>query len=62
MPFEPAHEIGRQEGVDARLRRFRDEVPEARQRHAGRAALVDHRGDAGMNADHVGIEPKRPLT
>ena len=30
-------------------------MPEAGQRHAGRAALVDQRGHAGLNAHHVGI-------
>ena len=60
MPFEAAHEIGRQEGVDPRLRRLRDEMAEARQRHAGRAALVDHRGDAGMHADHVRVHAEPP--
>ena len=31
-------------------------MAEARQGHAGGAALVDHRGDAGMHAHHVGIQ------
>ena len=56
MTFETADQIGRQERIDAGLRRVRDEMPEARQRHAGRAALVDQRGDAGMDADQIGIQ------
>ena len=56
VSFEPADQIRRQERIDAGLRRVGDEMPEARQRHAGRSALIDHRGDAGMHADQVGIE------
>jgi hypothetical protein len=45
----------RQEGVDSRLRRLGDEMAEARQGHARRAALVDHCGDARLHADQVGV-------
>ena len=55
MPFEAADQIGRQERIDAGLRGVHDEMPEARQRHAGRAALVDQRGHAGVHADQIGI-------
>ncbi len=55
MAFEAADQIGRQEGVDAGLGCLGDEVAEARQRHAGRAALIDHRGDAGLHADQIGV-------
>jgi len=55
MAFEAADQIRRQERIDARLRRVHDEMPETRQRHAGWAALVDQRGDAGVHADQIGI-------
>ncbi len=32
-----------------------DEMPETRQRHAGRAALIDQRRHAGLHADHVRV-------
>ena len=56
MAFQPAHDIGGNEGQRARPGGLGDEMTEARQRHAGRAALIDHRGHAGMHADHVGVE------
>ena len=55
MALEPAHQVSRQECIDARLRRLGDEVPEAGQRHAGRAALIDQCRHAGLHAHHVGI-------
>ncbi len=55
MPFQPADQISRQEGKNARLGFFDDEIAEAGQGHAGRAALIDDRGDARVHADHVGI-------
>ena len=56
MSFQSPHEIGREKGVNARCRLFRDEVAEPRQRHAGGAALIDNGGDAGAHADHVRVE------
>src|SRR5882757_10810255 len=55
MPLEPTDEIGRQERIDARLRWLRDKIPEARQRHAGRTALIDQGRHAGLHADHVRV-------
>ena len=55
VPFQATHQIGGEEGVGTRLGFRRDEVPETRQGHAGGAALIDQRRDAGLNADHVGI-------
>ena len=56
MPLQSAYEVGGQEGVDPGLRRLGHEVAKAREGHAGGAALVDHGGDAGMNAHHVGVQ------
>ncbi len=56
VPLEAADQIGRDEGVDAGLRLLGDEVAEARERHAGRPALIDQGGDARMHPHHVGIE------
>ena len=56
MAFKAADQISRQERINLRLRLLDNEVPEARQRHARRAALVDHRGDAGAHADHVRVQ------
>ena len=60
MALEAADQISRQERIDLRLRRLDNEMAEARQRHARRAALVDQRGDAGAHADHVGVQAKAP--
>jgi hypothetical protein len=55
VPLQAADQIGRHESVSPRLRLLGDEVPETRQCHAGRAALIDQRRDAGLDADHVCI-------
>src|SRR5262245_10016528 len=60
MPFKPAHKVGRQEDVNPCFCRFRNEVAETWQRHAGRTALIDHCGDAGMDANHIRIETEAP--
>ena len=56
VALEPPDQIGGQEGVDPGRRRLGDELPEARERHAAWAALVDHRGRPRMHAHHVGLE------
>src|ERR1700674_6068170 len=49
VSFQASHQIGREKGVSPRLGLLCDEVPEARQRHAGWSALVDQRRDAGLD-------------
>ena len=56
MALEAADEIGGNEGVAAARRLLRDEMAVAGKRHAGGAALVDQRGDAALDTDHVGVE------
>ena len=55
VSFQAADQIGREKGVGPRLRLLGNEMPETRQGHAGGAALIDQRRDAGLDADHVGI-------
>ncbi len=55
MTFQTAHEIGRQKRIGARQRFFGDEVPKARQGHAGRTALIHQGCHARPHADHVGV-------
>ncbi len=56
VALEPADDIGRDEGEDVRRRLLDDELAETRERHAAGPTLVDHRGGAGLDADHIGIE------
>ena len=56
MAFQPADQIGGDEAQHAGFRLLDDEMAEARNGHAARAALVHHRGDAGPHAHHVGIQ------
>ena len=56
VAFEAAHHVGRDEGQHAGRRGFHREFAEAREGQHRRTALVDHGGDAGMHAHHVGIE------
>ena len=56
MAFQAADQIGGDEAQHAGFRRLDDEVAEARNGHAARAALVHHGGDAGPHAHHVGVQ------
>ena len=49
MSFQASDQIGGQKGQRARLGLLDNEVPETGQRHAGRAALIDQRGDPGLD-------------
>jgi hypothetical protein len=56
MSLEAAHHVGRDEGQHARGGGLHGELAEAREGQDRWAALVDHGGDAGVDAHHVGIE------
>ena len=56
MALEPADQIGGDEAQHAGFRLLDDEVAEAGNGHAARAALVHHGGDAGAHAHHVGVQ------
>jgi len=58
VPFEAADQISRQESKHLRVGLVDDETAEARERHAGRAALIDHGGDTGPHTDHVRVQPE----
>src|SRR5262249_32665844 len=58
MSKETAHEIVRDEGIDARDGRVPDELSEALDGERGGAALVDHGGDARANAYLVRVHPE----
>ena len=56
VPLQAPHEVGRQEGQHARVRRLGDVAAKARQRDAARPALVDQRGHARVHAAQVGVQ------
>ena len=58
VAFQPADQIGGDEAENASCRGLCDEMAEAADGHAARPALIDHRGDAGAHADHIGIQPE----
>ncbi len=60
MSFQAADQIGRQKGQRARFGRLGNEMPETGKRHAGRATLIDQRGHAGLDADHIGVHAEAP--
>src|SRR5215470_6836987 len=58
MSEETAHEVVRDEGIDAGGGRVPDELSEALDGERGGAALVDDRGDARANANLVRVHPE----
>src|SRR5881628_2515878 len=58
MSEETAHEVVRDEGIDACGGRVLDEFPEALDGERGGAALVDDGGDARANANLVRVHPE----
>src|SRR5262245_20265334 len=58
MSQEAAHEVVRDEGIDASGGRILDELSEALDGERGGAALVDDRGHARTNANLVRVHPE----
>src|SRR5438445_7572542 len=58
MSEETAHEVVRDEGIDASGGRILDEFSEALDGERGGAALVDDSGHAGANANLVRVHPE----
>ncbi|MCX7272000.1 MAG: hypothetical protein NTV19_02050 [Burkholderiales bacterium] len=60
MAFHAAHQIGGQVGEHARALGLDHEFAKSRQRHAGRAALIDQRGDTGAHPAQIGLQAEAP--
>ena len=60
VPLQAPDEVGGEERVDAARRGLDHELAEPGQGHAARATLVDQRGDARADSDHVGLETESP--